>query len=632
MTIVSNFSDPQPPLSKGGYGGIVFIAPTPVGYRLGLQLWDGLPFQELWTRESTLDSIAPPGDRPVKTYRDSLAPVVAECWTRATQLIFVLPVGAVVRLIAPLLQQKATDPGVVAIAETGQFVVSVSGGHLGGADALTRRCAAVLGAEPVVTSASEGQQLPALDLLGRPYGWQRGRGDWTKIAAFITQQKPISVKQACGESLWQQMLPEGHPFRFDVEDDSLPQLWISDRLPPEENEEKTGRSRVCWHPRTLWLGLGCERGTAAEFIEASIRQVLRDRGLAWESVAGIASIALKQDEVAFQTLGDRYHWPRRFFNADELSQPSVPNPSEVVEQAVGTPSVAEAAALLSAQSQELLVTKQVFKGDGGACTIAVARASREYNPRRGHLYLIGSGPGSLNQLTAAARSALLDCDVVLGYGLYLDLLRPLFHPNQIVEASQITQEVQRAERAVALAQQGLTVGMVSSGDCGIYGMAGLVLECLAQNHWDGRSPSVEVMPGITALQAVAARVGAPLMHDFCAISLSNLMTPWEVIEKRLEAAARADFVVALYNPRSRTRTEGIEIALEIFRRWRSSQTPVAIARSLYRPGESVQCLTLEEVDVTQIDMLTVLLIGNSSTFLHRGHIITPRGYSVGASS
>ena len=613
---------------------VVLIAPTPAGYHLGLQLWEDLQFQVCWTRESTLPLVAPPGDRAVKAYCGSLAVVVAECWADATQLVFILPVGAVVRLIAPRLHHKGHDPGVVAIDETGRFAISVSGGHQGGADALTRRCAALLGAEPVITSASEGQQLPALDLLGLPYGWQRGQGDWTAVAAALARRQPIAVHQTCGTALWRQMLPAEHPFCLDpgglTQGTPRPQMWISDRVAPggSQDDPEGQPPQVCWHPRTLWLGLGCERGTAAALIEASLRQVLQDQGLAWAAVAGIASIDLKQDEAAFQTLATQFQWPLRFFTAAQLAQPTVPHPSAVVADAVGTPSVAEAAALLAAQSQELVVTKQVFKGDQGACTIAVARASQEYNSRPGHLYLIGSGPGALTQLTAAARAAVLDCDVVIGYGLYLDLLRPLFHPNQLIEPSPITQEVQRAERAVTLAQRGLTVGMVSSGDCGIYGMAGLVLECLAQRGWDGATPGIEVMPGITALQAVAARVGAPLMHDFCTISLSDLLTPWSVIEQRLTAAAQADFVVALYNPRSRTRTQGIDIALEIMRRWRSPQTPVAIARSLYRPGESVQCVTLETIDVTTIDMLTVVLIGNASTFLHQGRMITPRGYSI----
>lgn len=633
---------------------IVMIAPTLVGFHQGLQLRESLhtvqpqPL-ELWTRDNTLATVGAFADLVIHGYSSSLAPVVADCWSRATQLVFFLPVGAVVRLIAPLLNNKQQDPGVVAIDESGRFVVSVSGGHQGGADALTRQCAALLGITPVITSASEGQQLPALDLLGIPYGWQRGTGNWTEVASALARRQPIVVHQTCGSSLWRQMLSADAPFYFpeqnitdvnaEAELEASPKLWISDqRSPVQSSDDHTPDTslQVCWHPRTLWLGLGCERGTSTALIEASIRQILRDHNLVWQSIAGIASIDLKQNETAFQTLAEQYHWPLRFFSADQLRQPGVPNPSEVVSQAVGTPSVAEAAALLVAQSQELVVTKHVFKADQnvgqGACTIAIARAAQEYSSRPGHLYLIGSGPGSLAQLTAAARTALLDCDVVIGYGLYLELLRPLFHPNQVIEMSKITQEVQRAERAVSLAQRGLTVGMVSSGDCGIYGMAGLVLECLAQQAWDGQTPGVSVMPGITALQAVAARVGAPLMHDFCAISLSNLLTPWEVIETRLEAAAQGDFVVALYNPRSQTRTQGIEIALEILGRHRSPKTPVAIARSLYRSGESIRCLSLEEVDVSTIDMLTVVLIGNSRTFLHQEHMITPRGYKISASS
>ncbi|MGK7890458.1 MAG: precorrin-3B C(17)-methyltransferase, partial [Leptolyngbyaceae cyanobacterium] len=423
-----------------------------------------------------------------------------------------------------------------------------------------------------------------------------------------------------------------------------PYLHISDQHPPASKVPT-----ICWHPRTLWIGLGCERNTDVGLIESHLRQLMQDHGLVWEAIAGIATIDLKQDEPAFQHLAQQYHWPIRHFTAEQLQTPSVPNPSTVVAQSVGTPSVAEAAALLATQTiptpppshsptpplpnsltpplpHSLIVPKQIFKSDQGACTIAIARAQQEYNPRPGQLYLIGSGPGALSQLTAAARTALLRCDVVIGYGLYLDLLRPLFQANQVIESSQITQEVQRAERAVTLARQGLTVGMVSSGDCGIYGMAGLVLECLARSEWDGQTPSVDVIPGITALQAIAARVGAPLMHDFCAISLSDLLTPWPVIEQRLEAAAQADFVVALYNPRSKTRLKGIEIALEILQKWRSPQTPVAIARSLYREGESIDCLTLADVDVNTIDMLTVVLIGNASTFLHQGKMITPRGY------
>jgi cobalt-precorrin 5A hydrolase/precorrin-3B C17-methyltransferase len=229
-------------------------------------------------------------------------------------------------------------------------------------------------------------------------------------------------------------------------------------------------------------------------------------------------------------------------------------------------------------------------------------------------------------MTPAAQTAVSCADAVIGYSLYIDLINPLLHPGQIVEALPITQERQRAQRAIELAQWGLTVAVVSSGDCGIYGMAGLVLEELRAQGWDGKTPGVQVFPGITALQAAASRVGAPLMHDFCAISLSDLLTPWEVIEKRLTAAAQADFVTALYNPRSQTRIQQIATATAIFLQYRDPTTPVAIVRSAYRQDEQITLTTLEKLLETPIDMLTVVLIGNQSTRTQGDWMITPRGY------
>ena len=196
----------------------------------------------------------------------------------------------------------------------------------------------------------------------------------------------------------------------------------------------------------------------------------------------------------------------------------------------------------------------------------------------------------------------------------------------MVEPWPITQERQRAERAIDLARWGLSVAVVSSGDCGIYGMAGLVLEQLQATGWDGKTPAVEVFPGISALQAAAARVGAPLMHDFCAISLSDLLTPWEMIVKRLEAAAQADFVIALYNPKSTTRTHQIETAHRILMAHRSPETPVAVVKSVYRPDQEIHLVPLADLLSAPIDMMTVVLLGNASTRQHQDWLITPRGY------
>nr|WP_256995779.1 precorrin-3B C(17)-methyltransferase [Halomicronema hongdechloris] len=390
-----------------------------------------------------------------------------------------------------------------------------------------------------------------------------------------------------------------------------------------------------WHPRVLWVGVGCERGTAQALIAQAIEQICGHYGLAVDAIAGLASLELKADEPGLVALCQDHHWPLQLFSSAHLSTIQVPHPSAVVAQAVGTPSVAEAAALAAAQASSaqattppLLVPKQVRRQPGvsGAVTLAIAQASREYTGREGHLALVGTGPGSLDQLTPAAKGAITRADVVIGYGLYVDLIRPLLRPGQIVEALPISQERQRARRAIELARWGLSVAVVSSGDCGIYGMAGLVLEHLALSDWDGQTPAVAVYPGITALQAAAARVGAPLMHDFCAISLSDLLTPLAVIEQRLTAAATADFVVALYNPQSQRRTEPLALAHRIFLAHRPGNTPVAIVRAAYRPQETVICTTLDQLLGHPIDMVTVVLIGNRTSRLHQGWMITPRGY------
>ncbi|MEM9164048.1 MAG: precorrin-3B C(17)-methyltransferase, partial [Cyanobacteria bacterium P01_F01_bin.4] len=276
----------------------------------------------------------------------------------------------------------------------------------------------------------------------------------------------------------------------------------------------------------------------------------------------------------------------------------------------------------------LRVQKQIIRhlDYPGAVTVAIAQAETEYTGRPGELLLVGTGPGSLDQITPAAKAAINRVDVVIGYTLYVDLIRSLLRPGQIIEALPITQERQRAERATTLANWGLTVAVISSGDCGIYGMGGLVLEVLKTQNWDGKTPSVQIFPGISALQSAASRVGAPLMHDFCAISLSDLLTPWEVIQKRLIAAAQADFTVALYNPKSKTRTEQIQFAQQTLLQYRQPDTPVALARSLYRPNEQIVLTTLGDMLNHPIDMLTTVLIGNQSSLTHAGWFITPRGY------
>lgn len=247
------------------------------------------------------------------------------------------------------------------------------------------------------------------------------------------------------------------------------------------------------------------------------------------------------------------------------------------------------------------------------------------------LYIIGTGPGDLHWLTPAAKEAISQSTDLVAYGLYLQLLGDLTEGKQCHEQA-LGEEIQRAEKSLDLAATGKTTSLVSSGDIGIFAMATLVFELLdkkMKSEWE--SVAIEVLPGISAMQAAASRVGAPLGHDFCAISLSDLLTPWETIEKRITCAAEGDFVISFYNPVSIKRDWQLAKAKEILLTHRPKNTPVILGRNLTRETETVTITTLEALDTTQVDMLTLVMIGNSEskvvTTESRDWVYTPRGYS-----
>lgn len=244
----------------------------------------------------------------------------------------------------------------------------------------------------------------------------------------------------------------------------------------------------------------------------------------------------------------------------------------------------------------------------------------------GKITLVGLGPGRLDHLTGRARAAIAEADTVIGYVTYIRLIRDLLAGKEVVKKA-MSEELDRAIEAHERARRGERVVVVSSGDAGIYGMAGPTYEVLFQAGWTPDSAiEVEIVPGASAINACAALVGAPLTHDFCAISLSDLLTPWPVIARRLDAAAHADFVVALYNPKSGRRTRHVQEARRIFLRHRSPGTPVAIVKSAFRPKQRVEITTLGEMAEAEIGMLSTVLIGNSNTYVRDGLMITPRGY------
>jgi cobalt-precorrin 5A hydrolase/precorrin-3B C17-methyltransferase len=242
------------------------------------------------------------------------------------------------------------------------------------------------------------------------------------------------------------------------------------------------------------------------------------------------------------------------------------------------------------------------------------------------LSLIGIGPGDLRQMTVAAQAALRAAETVIGYEVYIELVRPMLRPDQEIVVSPIGSELERAQQAVDAAAAGRHVALISSGDIGIYAMASPIFEILRQRGWAGQEPEVEIFPGISAVQAAAARLGAPLGHDFCIISLSDLLTPWPVIERRLQAAAWGDFVVAFYNPRSQKRAWQLPRAIEILLAYRPATTPVAVARHVTRPEEEIVLTTLGQLQPAQVDMFTLVLVGNSQSYVLANRLVTPRGY------
>lgn len=541
---------------------------------------------------------------------------------RYRSIVLFLPVGAAVRLLAPLLEDKRQDPGVVAVDEAGAHAVSLLSGHIGGGNDLTRQVAEILGARPVITTASEVLGLPALDLLGRPWGWTlEDRGGLTRASAALLAGKPVGVYQDAGEEEWWERAPSNmHRVKTVgdlMEADVAARLAITDRLLPP-----SAAVDVLYHPRTLVAGVGCVRGATAEEMEILLSQTFRTHGLSLHSLSGLATADLKRDEQGIHDLAARHEVPVHFYSAEELSAAGAPSGvSEEVQRVVGAPGVCEPAALLASGGERLIAAKTKTS----RATVAIAR--KEVRPAVGHLAIVGIGPGG-KDITVRARETLGRAEEIIGYRLYLDQVRTLF-PDRVYHESSIGEETERCTLALERMRAGARVALVSSGDAGIYGMAGLVFEILAAEGRTEDVGQIEVVPGVTASQAAAALLGAPLMSDFATISLSDLMIPWETIERRLEAVAAADMVIALYNPSSTRRRARFERACTVLRQHKAAETPVGIVRNAGRPGEEARVTTLGRLAEEPIDMLTVVLVGNSATTCVGGRLITRRGYTPG---
>jgi cobalt-precorrin 5A hydrolase/precorrin-3B C17-methyltransferase len=532
-------------------------------------------------------------------------------------IVGICAAGILIRILAPLLSDKRAEPPVLAVSEDGAVIVPLLGGHRG-ANRFAQELAAALGGHAALTTAGDRRFGVALD--APPQGWVLANPEHAKsVMAALLAGAPATLD---GDLPWLQ------GSELPVSDDGAVRLIATIR-------QRNGDARtLVYHPRRLAVGLGCERGAEPAEAVALLRRCLDEAGLAAASVACIASIDVKADEAAVLQAARALDVPVRFFSADRLEAETarLENPSDLVFQEVGCHGVAEGAALAATGPQGQLV---VAKRKSRRVTCAIAEALEPIAPERvgrarGRLAIVGIGPGAADWLTPEARALLTASDAAVGYSLYLDLVAPFLRGAERFD-SELGSEEERCRKALALAGEGRDVALVSSGDAGIYAMATLVFECLEAGVSDGaRRAEIIVSPGISAMQAAAARAGAPLGHDFCAISLSDLLTPWEAIEKRIRAAAKGDFVVAFYNPVSQRRRTQLAAAKAILLQHRPAETVVVLARNLGRDGEIVTTTTLKALEVDQVDMLTLVVVGASTTRQvtagGRTWTFTPRGY------
>ena len=543
-----------------------------------------------------------------------------EKWKNLELIIFIGSIGASIRLINSFLTSKDQDPGVIVIDNKCSKIVPLIGLHQSNTQNIACQIANLLGGEIIETNNSNNQRFLNLDAFGNQWGWERSGKikDWSKLVIKQAKNEEIFCKQLSGNSLWKTSESAEIINQIDKKETEKPDSTFHVSI--FENHETT------WHPPVLWIGIGCERNTSKELIANSLNNLLESRNLSKYSIAGLATVDIKKDEKGILELAEEKNLPIKFFSKEDLSTIIVPNPSNVVQKEIGTPSVAEASCLLAAgEESKLLEEKRIFKNQSGAVTIAVAESKNQYNPTHGEIHIIGSGPGDISFLTNDAKKALSRCTVWIGYKMYLDLIKPLKRSDQVLIESKLTEEKERCSKAIKLAEEGIKVALISSGESGFYGMAGLVLELLQKIKKESR-PYFEVHPGISSVQLAAALGGAPLMNDFCSISLSDKLTPWSLIEKRIEGALLGDFVIALFNPQSIERNWQLKSAINLCLKSRQGDTPVLIARQVGRENQSKKFFTLSTIPFKQIDMLSIIIIGNSQTTLIDGIFLTPRGY------
>ncbi len=527
---------------------------------------------------------------------DELGAHLRELYARGLPIVALCAAGIVIRCLAPALADKGVEPPVLAVAEDGSAVVPLLGG-LTGVNVIAREIAECVGVAPAITTS--GELRFGACVLNPPEGY--ALADLAQGKRFVSDLLAGASTRIDGATPW-------------LDDVALPRDTAAAhaiRVTPDA--WRGARDELVIHPRSVVVGVAADAVHAGEALAARIDAMLDAQGLARLALAAIVAPASAIGDAALEAAASTLDVPLRFVDSDRDGN-----------------AAADAATLLG----RALRVAHTLRGESHGLACAVA--SQPVDPAtlgraRGRLTVLGLGPGAAAWLTPAARAALADATDILGYTTYVNMAGP-FRADQRVHGTDNREEMQRARHAFELAAEGRRVAVVSSGDPGVFAMAAAVLEALDEAR-DPQWAAVDlrVEPGISASLATAAQAGAPLGHDFCAISLSDNLKPWAVIETRLQHAAQADLVMAFYNPISRARPWQLDRALDIVRAHRAADTVVVLGRDIGRPGATLATTTLGALRSDQVDMRTMVIVGSSTTRRFaignaREWVYTPRWY------
>ncbi|OCR26527.1 precorrin-3B C17-methyltransferase [Pseudomonas syringae] len=501
-----------------------------------------------------------------RTYSEFGA-TLRQIYQQDTPIIALCAAGIVIRTLAPLLLEKGAEPAVLAVAEDGSAVVPLLGG-LGGVNVMAREIAAGLGITAAITTS--GELRFGTCLLNPPAGY--ALGDLELGKRFVSDLLSGESVRIEGAAPWlaKAQLPEDDQAQLAIH------VGSAERAPSEHE--------LLIYPRSVAVALSA---TLPELV-ASVRAALHEAGIAVQSLACLLAPATQMADPLLHQAAAELAVPIRFVAPASASEMA----AQAVLQLLPPISISEDLAIVVAPQP--LDVEQIGRG-------------------RGRLAVIGLGPGAADLMVPAVKAELARANDVLGYETYVRMAGP-FRTDQVLHCTDNREEMQRARHAFELAASGRSVVVVSSGDPGVFAMASAVLEALHESsdpQW--HTVELEILPGVSASLATAAQAGAPLGHDFCVMSLSDNLKPWDVIEKRLDLASQADLALAFYNPISRSRPWQLGRALEVVRQHRTPETPVTLGRDIGRPGQTLRIITLGELTPEQVDMRTMVLIGSSTT-------------------